>query len=534
MPIIEQSNGYELLEIKDSADWKFIEKNYRSFNKGPTFPNVFKLAQENGCRSIVIENQYIDPCYRDQVSFLYSKTLKEYSTYCTRLHLFNVRYKSLNEIKNIEIKDAGYLGYIVITPLEVGNIGRTVLCPSVINNNKFYYLCAASFKAHLFGKEFTVFGTPFIQQDTMVMRCAQASIWMSLRFMKEIYDLASPYPSEITVSANKYLNLSGRTSPSEGLGAQQTVNALSDLGYSPIIYSREEMEKEHNWDPVKLIYKYMESQIPIIIIVPRHVITIIGHVFESKPQVQQDSITKNIVLSDLWTSAFIIHDDAVGPYRLLPVSGEYAKKLEEEGFKRLLPSENSHYKTVEDIKAIIVPLPPKVYYTAQSVDTVAQLIQEVYFLTYVYMDALTKKETAIEFLASFNTSLQNPIVLRSYIMLSEKYKKRMYEEPFLTSMAEELRDQYKKMKMSRFIWIVEITNASRLSKEKEEERTIFGEVILDATASRYGPAWLSIHLPGYLFLRDPNKDPSVIKKTEPIPIPNDRPYGHHSRRKRDC
>jgi len=77
--------------------------------------------------------------------------------------------------------------------------------------------------------------------------------------------------------------------------------------------------------------------------------------------------------------------------------------------------------------------------------------------------------------------------------------------------------------LSTSIWIVEITNVSRLSKEKDEERTIFGEVLIDVTATRYGSVWLAIHLPGNLFLRDPNTE-----KGRHIPVPDDTPYRHPS------
>ena len=50
--------------------------------------------------------------------------------------------------------------------------------------------------------------------------------------------------------------------------------------------------------------------------------------------------------------------------------------------------------------------------------------------------------------------------------------------------------------MSKFIWVVEFTTAKMYSSK---EPKIFGEIIFDATASQYEPAFLCIHYPGYLY-----------------------------------
>jgi len=408
----------------------------------------------------------------------------------------------------------------------VGNVGRTVIRPWIIDPNRYYYLCITSFKTHLFGKELSIAGTPFIQQDTMVIRCAQASMWTALRFMKEAYGFPTYLPSQITINATKYLALAGRTVPSEGLTAQQIVTALNSLSYSPVLYTKQQFQQiGKKWEPVKLIYKYTESQIPVIAIVPQHAITIIGHTFDPNPKSLSTILgQKNIISSDNWVSGFIVHDDALGPYRLLP-SAQYITQFKTGKEANLLPPGKWIYKSTDDIRAIIVPLPPKVYYPASSIDIVAQLIQDRTLLSFVYKNALQGYQIAWEFLTSLDPKTKNPLVLRSYFMLSEKYKQNLNKEPLCKEINPNIRWEYKKMKMSRFIWVVEITNASRLSKEKEEERTIFGEVLSDATATRYGPAWLAIHLPGSLFLRDPNTE-----KGHYIPIPGDRPYHHPSRK----
>ncbi|HID93516.1 MAG TPA: hypothetical protein EYP60_05405 [bacterium (Candidatus Stahlbacteria)] len=409
----------------------------------------------------MVENNYIDRDYRDEFSFLYSKTFKNYDSRCIRLHLFQTEYAKIDEIKNL-----GYLGYIIMRPIDVGNVGRTVIYPWIIDPNKYYYLCTASFKTHLFGKELSVSGTPFIQQDTMVIRCAQASIWIALRFMKQAYDFPTYLPSQITISATKYLAWAGRTVPSEGLTAQQIVTALNSLNYSPLLFTKQQFQQTGGkWEPVKLIYKYIESQIPVIAVVPQHAITIIGHTFDPKPRSLLALIgQEKVVSSDNWVSGFIVHDDSLGPYRILP-SAQYINQFKTGKEADLLPPEKWLYKSIDDIQAIIVPLPPKVYYPGSSVDTITQLIQVRTFLSFVYKSAVQGHQIAREFLSSLEPQMKNPLVLRSYFTLSEKYKKNLNKEPLCKEIAPTIRWEYKKMKMPRFIWVVEITNTSRFSKE---------------------------------------------------------------------
>jgi len=518
MGITDETSEYTLCAVETPNDWLLLEEEHKSpYRGGHVFSNILGIAERIGCKTVLVERNYIDYEYRDEFSFLYSKAFKNYGSYCTRLHLFGNRYTKIKEIENQEVGKLEYLGYTVVRPTSVGKVGRTVIPPKINNPDKEYYLCIAPFKTHLFGKELTILGTPFIQQDTMVMRCAQACMWMVLRFMEQTQDFSRCSPSDITLNATKHLSLVGPTVPSDGLTAQQVVNALNNLGFSPILFSKNQFTSAgEEWEPIKLAHEYLESQIPVIAVVPNHVVTIIGHTFDHKPSGLREIVRKkNIISSSHWVSAFFVHDDALGPYRLLP-----SPKYKAEKDLDLVPPKEYLYKNTDDIRNIIVPLPPKVYYRALDVETTShRLIADGDFLSYVRQEALQGNQTALEFLSSLQLKTENPLVVRSYFMLSEKYKRILSDEPLCEEMAPTLCREYKNMRMPRFVWISEITNVRRLSKEKEVDRTIFGEILIDATAARYGPAWLAIHMPGNLFLQDPLTD-----EGRHIPIPDDNPY----------
>ena len=124
MSITDQINGYNLCVMETSKDWLLLEEEYKSpYRGGYVFSNIRELAEKLECKTILIENDYIDYEYRDEFSFLYSKTFRDYTSYCTRLHLFKKRCTKIKEIDNQEVEKLGYLGYIIVRPTHVGSVG---------------------------------------------------------------------------------------------------------------------------------------------------------------------------------------------------------------------------------------------------------------------------------------------------------------------------------------------------------------------------------------------------------------------------
>jgi len=58
----------------------------------------------------------------------------------------------------------------------------------------------------------------------------------------------------------------------------------------------------------------------------------------------------------------------------------------------------------------------------------------------VYTSALRGHHTTWEFLTSLDPKVQNPLVLRSYFMLSEKYKENLNNEPLCKNIALTIRE----------------------------------------------------------------------------------------------
>lgn len=550
---MKEKNQFKLFDVNNPDDWKSLIALCNIKDKKGVLLHILSYLKEFvGLHTILAEDQYIDADYRNEFSYLYSKTFKNYSSYCIRLHFFQ---KAISDIEEIEkpgsvTNSLGYLGYTVVRPVDVGKVGRTII---TYQNNKFdpeldYVLCTASFNSHIFGKEFEIKGSPFIKQESMVMTCAQASIWMAARYMHKKYGFKCHLPHDITEGASISLGWAGRTLPSEGLTVYMMLNALKNMGYSPVfalkplLHDYENTEKYNkaleDWNPISYIYKYVESQIPVILMMPEHAITVIGHTFTPNLQSQKinDLIKKfisekkhAIISSYHWVDGFIIHDDRSGPYKILPVNDELKGNLIDRGLASCFPKDDI-YKTGKDIEGVIVPLPDKIYLLGDNIDGIAEKLisDEILSLKKIKIASGKGCQVATEFLDALLPEAGNPIVTRSYFTLSEQYKAKINAQPPETGLHIQIRKKYSEMRMPRFIWIIELTTMQRLSQKSEQDRTILGEIILDTTSNKYhSMPFLSLHYPGVFIEQE-------IDKGELKPefyVPDDRAYRHISRQK---
>ncbi|MBI5374186.1 MAG: hypothetical protein HZA77_02055 [Candidatus Schekmanbacteria bacterium] len=528
--LLDEINGFKLIPLNAQTKKDLLREFGSKFQGTGAFDNLlnYVMYKRKG-KTVLIEEKYIDKDFRSEFSGLYSKTFKKFDSTCTRLHFFESNINKINDIKNItDIDKESYLGFTVVRPIDVGKVGRTIIKPWIQDINRSYPLCKCDTSIHLFGIDFRTCGSPFIQQDTMVMTCAQASIWMAARYMHLKFGFKEYLPFEINEEASRFFRLQ-RTLPSEGLMFYSMFNALDNMGYSPICFTKDDGE-DGKWNPVESIYKYIESCIPVIATSPDHAFVIIGHTFSPKRKfkIKQDPNDLNIVSSHNWVDAFIIHDDQLGPYRLLPVSKKDKNQLIKNGFGEFLPPPDWSYGTVDDIDGILVPLPAKAYILGEHLDDIINNLFDPKNLFIPKLVEVAEKEKVaplmIDFLNSLFFDKNNPIVLRSYLSYSTEYKKNLKNELLATEMNEVVVEEYIKLPMPKYIWIIEIANAKTFSMDEQKNRKIFGEVIIDATANKFSLSFLAFHLPGALFLHDIDNN-----KIKVLSIADDKEYRHVTR-----
>lgn len=539
----------ELIKLDDNGIRRILGIYSSPFEEvGPAKPSVLATILDYSrthlhCKTIAVENKYICKDFRSEFSALYSKQFAPISSLATRLHFFEAELTNDEEILKCGKDYLGYCGYVVIRPTKICRIGRSVLKAAEHDVNREYCICVSKNHSHILGRQFEVEGTPFIQQDSLLMCCAHSAIWVCTRYMHEAFAYPEVLPQEISENAGLSYTTGTRALPTEGLSNLDILNCFLNLGYSPILFSKPRREEYYStteyseackhWHPVRNIYRWIESGFPVVACVPGHSFAVVGHTFYPKrwKGKLENEVFENIcaVFSDQWVDGLLEHDDASGPYRLLPAESRDRKRLLGTRLRSLLPSGEQTYRSaLKDIQAYVVPLPSKVYILSEHIeDIVKGLIENrraVELFRHTQFIAETGNGMAKEFLDSmFNKD--NPIVFRCYVTESTKYKSRLRSLPD-DSVPMMLRHQLTYMRMPRYIWVIEITNAYYMSKPAHQERKILGQILIDATGNKFAMPALAIHFPGNLFI--PKDDPR--EGYERIELTDDRVLSMPTRR----
>src|SRR6266550_4978585 len=173
------------------------------------------------CKSLLIEEHYIDRDHMEDHSVFYSRNLYTYKNYCQRVHFFGLPAdqveKRLAELRDIHrtkgpkachdasaaLSEESYIGFAVIKPLQGTPVGRTVLrsYPAQKPGQPTYrrdFTCTHLYQAHVGGITLSVRGLPFQQQDKAVAACATTAIWSALHRTRAFEDIGIFTPAQIT------------------------------------------------------------------------------------------------------------------------------------------------------------------------------------------------------------------------------------------------------------------------------------------------------------------------------------------------
>lgn len=515
---------------------------------------LYYLIKRSGAKTLIRETEYIDKDFGNELSNLYSKTFKYRHGFCERWHFFADDFQTIEVFYNQFNKgEFRYFGFIVKRPLPVGKVGRTLIEPKKIDN--FFYLCNIKREVHLLGKTIQACGVPFIEQDSMVITCAQAGIWVVAKFMHYTYSHGRFYPYEITEKANQSLNYAGRALPSSGLTSEQIIVALNNMGCFPVLYQHPNklggdiivtpQDKWIDWDPMGRIYSYIESEIPILLLFDSHLCTAIGHkVYDDiskidlKPHIDQlfkreerknkeikrlnpkrDYSQPHILSSCIFVDALIVHDDTEGIYRLLPLDEKNKENLSQY-YEDLLSRRANNIR--QDIETVIIALPDKVYLLAEDVFEICMSLFDLgdsknNIAMAPTVLQLIKRSKTNKYACALSESLFNPedpVILRIYFIKSIEFKKRILNNKIIDI---EVKSKYLEMNMPRFIWVAEVSFYSLYSETKH----IIGELLFDSTANKFdfSGSCLSAHLPGLFFIWEKGgKEPDNLEMEDPYTI----------------
>ena len=458
--MIQQENGvFPIITFETSDGWSTVLRLAAPELDQRGLDRLLHVLDGN-CRCVVVERHYIDRDYRDTFSHFHSKRFSTPKARCLRLHFFNAPVTQEGIAAEDQAMAESYLGYSVIRPTKPNCIGRTLLTHTLRIHGDAHLSVCHEF-VHLLGSRLEVRGFPFISQDADATVCAQSALWMLLRYYSNRYQVYSEIlPFQITSLANQHA-VGSRVYPSSGLYSWQLAEALRLQRFSPVVYSRDQFQDnfEH------LLYTYIESGLPLMVTVPGHVVVAHGHASDytaappagTMPWTAGD--TDPFVFTSHFNRSFVISDDNRFPYEMLHQSG------------RAL-SEDSRYAW-SDIEEFIVPLPEKVFLTAEQAQTAIEA---------VLRNPATGLDNSLGLMG-------RQLVFRLFLTSARAYKRSLRSRGMGHAIVETV---YRNLPMPHFIWVCEVADYSSYASQRE----VLGEIIWDATRNAHEPdGWIACHLP---------------------------------------
>ncbi|MGM0493848.1 MAG: hypothetical protein ACQER1_12975 [Armatimonadota bacterium] len=496
-------------KINDAADLvqRLEETTGLQLTASAPFNRIAEILVDQGCQSVEVEKSYYCRDFMSQYAFLYGRVLEEIPRWPTRLHFFRENQSPDH-----------YLGYSVVGPLTSpegsATVGRTVIG---YEQPGHYVTCREEYTAHIQGVRHGLVGTPFVQQDGRVMNCAHTSVWVMNRLISKAEPTVKDhYPHEIAEMARQHITR-GPLLPTTGLWADQILNCVHGVGTEPLYYYYGDDAQRSPADGI--IYRYVESGLPVIVGLPGHAVCVVGHTFDPNRPQEDDSIG-DYKTPTSWVSHFIVQDEAAGPFALLP--------SRESEPNRLVAGPVLNASISENIRMIIIPLPRNVVLSGEAAEIRAHHI--LHFDPRVQKAMRQACETEVCQTYGLKSAYERDhpdqrMVLRAYLTDSNEFKSRMSklaEDGTSSEALDVLADRYRCLFMSRYVWVVELSTEQLFACNEEKERRMIGEIVLDATASAHSHPEFAVHVPGNLFWNDPRK-PLEVRHED---LPNDRPYPH--------
>jgi hypothetical protein len=439
---------------------------------------VFDVVAKGGCMTVVVENRYVDIDYRSEYTAFWSRKFDNQSPFARRFHFFAVDLDEATLHDLTETQRRSYLGYSIIRPVPHGRVGRTVLKPPPDLDAT---LTLIDDQVSFFGNPLIVRGVPFCEQDKEFLRCAHAAAWICHYTAARRGNVGRHSTAEIVEMSPGALSPE-RALPSQGLNYNQLQVAFGELGQPAIVYGLsnlpqvvgvedpetpdEEDAAEQTpagwWDGriVSIICRYLNSGFPVLVGAEEHAFVLVGWRRDDEGSVQ-----------------FIACDDGVGPYEVISSPFEH----------RLTPWDS-----------FMIPLPPKVYLSAESAETRAH--ESFYFFA-----------EKVEQLHGFKEELlDGRIVLRTMLRSGARYKdevKRVTRSP-------QTLQALRLARLPHWVWVVE---AHRPDLCVKGEPCVVGAAVLDSTAFDEKPPVDILAVLGMVMIYPPDDADEVSVPGSPTP-----------------
>lgn len=448
---------------------------------------IFSRVGSSLC--ILVEENHVDRSFRDTYYIHFASKHDTVGKCCQRISLFNtpISWSWFKNDKGQKKLQNHFVGSIVLRPLRLGKIGRTLLDPSKLNLNRCY-IRTTRYSITLRGARLFVDAFPYATQDAETMTCAETTLFNLVDYFGTHFaEYRSILPSEIHDLAQK--SRYDRVLPSAGLSAQLISKIFVHTGFSTKLYDIRGFNlgsiRNRQEQLRRLMHYHIESGIPVAVSFENHVAICIGHCEGSSyyAQIRHTTIIDSeaattepkkmyYVDSADYYSKYVMIDDNQPPY----IQRHFLN----------LTSENGRMAS-----AIIVPLYKRMFLEAEDAHRIA-------------FDILRSKvlgaNNIVRFMdGEFGLSEDQPIIYRFFLASSRSYK----GHKVTNGQNRKVSSVYADIPLPRFLWICELYD----SKENFGKSQSIGEIVLDATASKWGrhEATIVLNYPGCIVYRYPDE-----------------------------
>lgn len=513
------------LEYSDKQD---IQKNRNDMTSYRILFDIFYAVwkyQKGKPFMFVLQEDYVDKAYRDSYYSYYSGKLYTHSRFSKRIIIFCDTFNNRNffDLGSKELNKK-LVGSIVLRPLNIQVIGRTLLNPKYfMSNNSF--IKTAKYNFTVYGKRLTVDAYPFSMQDGEVTTCAENTLINLLDYYSTKYpEYHYLLPSEVNKIALE--NGFERSVPSKGLAPEVISRVLCEARFSPLLYSSYKIDMEKMR---RILFYYIESGLPIAVgfndFLEAHSITAIGHGSYKKSEEaillksygEFDSKSKSTTwfcdVANL-VDEYYIMDDNLRPYQSIKYfsfkneqefkqfikTDEFELDKNDYNFSNFISESEIQKVNMKKIESIIVPLSKKMYLEAtDAVDIFKSLLSSGKYsiknaLNNLNRENLSRIKQGIDLKTLGNKD--NPVIIRVYLASTRGYTR--FKDKILSN---KYKVFFNSVIYPKFIWVCEL---STIDTFKENE--IIGEVILDATATPLQPldSVIFVNYPFQIYIRKPN------------------------------
>ena len=416
-------------------------------------------------RTAVVESDYIDvdysASYYDQRGRSFSPTDRG----TTRIHFFAddlTKRRLINASQpSIQAMKSSYMGFTVVRPDRPTTLGRTLIsCPTSISGKPARFPTRSTTPVDLAGIPLTIESCPYMSQDTKIMACATAALWMSTTpLAQKISGIAAHTTAEITSMAMSLHRPFGPAVGKRGLTLSEMEQALLDIGFDPSIYYRPSPE-----ELVEICHLFSDSGIPPVLLIESngigHAVTVVGYTLQSPPCPEPS--VPGAFPAHQFVSELIIHDDQRGMYLLAEacqVEDEYGRTTTD------LKIRTEQGTALAHCNAVLVPLPGRVMLDVMEVQTQAE--------------EWIEQAKALELLED------RDVVYRTMLVRSNVFKQTLLalrdKGPSTSGYPDYLVSFARGLPMPRYIWLVEISYMADWDPGNPTSPPVVADLIFDST-----------------------------------------------------